>query len=142
MYIINERKGVINLNCYPRIDVVEDNNNYLLVAFIKAEQDNEQSQNKYYYKHSITIMKFVTEVDAKYCLWHLYRSISNDKKTWEPGEIYLPSKAWETLIEKFCEKSKFESHKLLSDTTLKCEGSRKIVVSHNNIGGSLLGRYG
>ena len=31
-------------------------------------------------------------------------------------------------------RANLKSHKLLRDTTLKCEGARKIIVSHNNTG--------
>ena len=36
MYIMTKDKGIINLDCYPRIDVFTKNNNcYLLCAFSK-----------------------------------------------------------------------------------------------------------
>ncbi len=134
MYAIIESKGIINLNLYPRIDVVEHNDNYRLVAFCKHQVDNEISQNNYSEAHSIMIAEFKKEVDAEYCFWHLLKSINNDTKIWNPEVVYLPSNAWRTAIERFCKgKHSIVAARLLDETDLKYGGSHIITIVHNRI---------
>lgn len=136
MYIKQESKGIINLICYPRTDILEgkDKKTYNLVIFSSYDIDSE-SKNECYYKHGIVIKSFEKQVDAYYCLWHLWQSIDSGKKTWNPNDVPTPTSEWRQCLKDYDKKRQPPNHDYLSieftqSTALKCEGTNKIIITH------------
>lgn len=95
MYMILESIGIINLACYPSINVVEYKNAFLLCAFLELVPVASLDDRSLDWK-TITLATYDNELDAHYCLWHLFHSLQSGKKSWDPADVQRPCDAWET----------------------------------------------
>lgn len=131
MYIMHKSNGIINLNDYPRFDVLPRNDTHKLVAYIKPESDIDIEQNNRYEKRSMTIIEYQNEVDARYCLWNLWNSIRSNKKIWDFDKIRLPSDMWKKTIDVFQNEAKSLPNDFLLNTKLQWEGLNTLIINHN-----------
>ena len=98
--MILESKGIINLTCYPRITVVEYKDAFRVFAFLELMPVETLADSNLHWK-TITLATFDDELDAHYCLWHLYHSLQSGEKSWNPENIKMPSDAWQTTKKEF-----------------------------------------
>ncbi|MDE0637690.1 MAG: hypothetical protein OXI43_17780 [Candidatus Poribacteria bacterium] len=135
MYAMIENKGIINLNRFSQIDVVKLDGTYKLVSFNEPIDCRELNPKQCLDQIAITIAKYREEIDAEYCFWHLLESMKSYKRIWFPNALYLPSKAWYTIINRFFKKGIVKPAKLLDETELKPGGLNTILIIHKTTAG-------
>ncbi len=100
MFMILESEGIINLACYSRINVVPYNNKFQICAFLTNDRVALLDDRNFDLK-TITLATYDNELDANYCLWHLYHTLQSGEKSWNPEYVKMPSDAWKTTKKEF-----------------------------------------
>lgn len=89
MFVRTEKHGIINLNCYPRVDVVEDDGVWILKAFVEADRRKAD-----FFSTGISLETFREEVQAEYSFCRLYSSLEAGLSVWDPSAVESFSGLW------------------------------------------------
>ena len=93
MYVITEQSGIINLDCYPRVNVYcKNSNTYLLCAFSKLDARATDQDG-------VVIAKFDNKEDADYTFRNLSEAITANRPTWDVSTVELLSHLWNQVRE-------------------------------------------
>ena len=138
MFVKTENHGIINLNCYPRVDVVEHDGAWLLKAFIETDAkkaDFFQGEQKGL--AGFLLAKFNEEIQANYSFCHLYSTLEAGLFVWDPSAVESFSGLWNKA------KNELSSNKpsgkpfihleILNPLELKITGLREITILFTNI---------
>ena len=87
MYVITKMSGIINLDCYPRVDVFTKNNIHLLCAFSRLDARAVPQDG-------IVIAEFDNRADADYTFRNLCEVIAANRSTWNVSTVELLSDFW------------------------------------------------
>lgn len=98
--MILESEGIINLACYSRINVVVYNNKFQICAFLTNDPVTSLEDRNFDLK-TITLATYDNELDANYCLWHLYHTLQSGENSWNPEDVKMPSDAWKATKKEF-----------------------------------------
>ena len=133
MYIMTKDKGIINLDCYPRIDVFTKNNNcYLLCAFSKLEANAEP-------RDGVIIAEFDKKENADYTFRSLSKAITVNKPTWDVGAVELLSDLWDQVKEQL--PSDVVPPDVLENLELKVSGLNEVTIIYPSNFDSKVGTY-
>ena len=94
MYVATEKHGIVNLTCYPRIDVVTANNSWVLHAFRHADVIKSNFEGTL---SGVSLATFDEEIEANYSYCNLFSSLESGKSTWDPKAVGSFSDLWEKV---------------------------------------------
>ena len=94
MFVKTENHGIINLNCFPRIDVIEYDGAWLLKAFIQMDMNKAEFFEGSTRGPGPLLAKFNKEVQAKYSFCHLYSALEAGLSVWDPHAVESFSGLW------------------------------------------------
>ena len=80
MFVISENHGIINLNCFPQVDVVGyDGNTWRLQAFYQ-----KPSNAPTFSLSGFPLAEFKEEIEARYSFCRLYSALQAGESVWDP----------------------------------------------------------
>ena len=94
MFVKTENHGIINLNCYSRVDVVKYNDAWLLKAFIETSVNANFSQVIPRDSTGFPLATFNEEVEARYSFCRLYSALETRYSVWDPRAVESFSGLW------------------------------------------------
>lgn len=94
MFVKTENHGIINLNCYPRIDVIEYDGAWLLKTFIETDMNKAKFFDATRGLMGFSLAEFNEEVQAKYSFCHLYSALEAGLSVWDPRAVESFSGLW------------------------------------------------
>lgn len=133
MFVKTENHGIINLNCYSRVDVVEHNNAWLLKAFIETSVNANFSQVIPRDSTGFPLAEFSEEIQARYSFCRLYSALEARFTVWDPCTVESFSGLWNKAKNELSAPSKqnkrFVHLDVLKPLELEITGLREITIT-------------
>lgn len=131
MFVKTENHGIINLNCFPQVDVVEHRGVWLLQAFYQKPPNAPT-----FFLSGFSLAEFKEEVQAQYSFCHLYSALEAGLSVWDPRAVEsffsLWNKARRELSSNNPRNKTFVRLDELEELTLEITGLREITISDLN----------
>ena len=79
MFVHTENHGLINLNCFPQVDVIKHGEVWLLQAF-----DKKPANAPTFSLPGFPLAEFKEEIEARYSFCRLYSALEAGVSVWDP----------------------------------------------------------
>ena len=89
MFVHTENHGLINLNCFPQVDVIEHDGVWLLQAFYQKPPSAPT-----FFFSGFSLAEFKDEVEARYSFCRLYSALEAGLSVWDPRTVQWFSDLW------------------------------------------------
>lgn len=129
MFVKTENHGIINLSCFPQVDVVEHYGVWRLQAFYQKPPNAPTN-----FLSGFSLAEFKDEVEARYSFCRLYSALEARLSVWDPRTVQWFSDLWGEA------KSELSSHNPRNKTfvhldrlgllELKITGLREITIGY------------
>lgn len=134
MFVYTRHKGLVNLNCYPFVDVIKSKDDkWLLQAFTQAESERNWLRQDFT-QADVVLAVFDEEVEARYNLYCLYRALEVGETVWDPCKVHSFLRLWDAIKEYFVDDyNRPPLHippPVLDALTLKITGLREITIEY------------
>ena len=121
---VHTEEGLINLNCYSRVDIVEDASIWSLAAFMEVNTTDFSG---------ISLAEFDEEVEARYNLCCLYSALEAGETVWDPCEVEPFLDLWDKAKKALSAENKLHSpvpSYVLNTLKLNITGLREITIKN------------
>ena len=126
MFVKTENHGLINLNCFPQVDVVEHRGVWLLQAFYQKPPNAPT-----FFLSGFPLAEFKKELEAKYSFCRLYSALESSLSVWDPRTVDWFSDLWGKAKKELSSSNKphvdLDKLELLE---LKITGLREITIGY------------
>ena len=82
MFVHTENHGLINLNCFPQVDVVKHGEAWLLQAFYQEPPSAPTN-----FLSGFSLAEFKEDIQAKYSFCCLYSALEAGLSVWDPRTV-------------------------------------------------------
>ena len=89
MFVHTENHGIINLSCFPQVDVVQHGDVWLLQAFYQKPPNAPT-----FFLSGFSLAEFNEEVEARYSFCRLYSALGAGLSVWDPRTGQWFSDLW------------------------------------------------
>ena len=89
MFVITENHGIINLSCFPQVDVIEHDGVWQLQAFYQKPPNAPTV-----FLSGFSLAEFKEEIQAKYSFCCLYSALEAGLSVWDPRTVQWFSDLW------------------------------------------------
>lgn len=128
MFVKTENHGIINLSCFPQVDVIEHAGVWLLQAFYQKPPNAPT-----FFMSGFSLAEFKDEVEARYSFCRLYSALEAGLSVWDPRTVQWFSDLWGKAKTELSSppKTRGKPHvhlKILEPLKLKITGLREIAI--------------
>lgn len=89
MFVITENHGIINLSCFPQVDVVGYDGVWRVQAFYQKPPGAPT-----FFLSGFTLAEFKEEIEARYSFCRLYSALKAGESVWDPRTAGWFSDLW------------------------------------------------
>ena len=128
MFVITENHGIINLSCFPQVDVIEHDGVWLLQAFYQKPLNAPT-----FFLSGFPLAEFKEEIEARYSFCRLYSALEAGESVWDPRTVGWFSDLWGKAKKELS--SSGNPHidlDILEQLELEITGLREITISYDS----------
>ena len=128
MFVKTEDHGIINLSCFPQVDVVKHGDTWRLQAFSQKPPNAPTN-----FLSGFPLAEFKEEVEARYGFCRLYSALEAGVSVWDPHTVGWFSDLWGKAKKELSSPNKAISKphvhlEILEPLELKITGLREITI--------------
>ena len=124
MFVITENHGIINLSCFPQVDVVGYSGVWRLQAFYQKPPNAPT-----FSVSGFPLAEFKEEIEARYSFCRLYSALEAGESVWDPRTVGWFSDLWGKAKKGLSSSGNREILELLE---LEITGLREIIIGYDS----------